>query len=65
MRVLKRTREDDRIAAWLEVHSRIMGEYVAAGRSEKDASRQAQVDLQSIPIKDRIDQANEMRRAEQ
>lgn len=65
MRVLKRTREDDRITANLEVHNRIMGEYMAAGKSMKDASRLALVDLQHIPTKDRIDQANEMRRATQ
>ena len=62
MRLLKRTREDDRIAANLEVHNRIMGEHIEAGKSDEDASRQALVDLQHIPMSDRIEQANEMRK---
>ena len=65
MRLLKRTREDHRIAANLEVHGRLMGEHIAAGRPRKEASRQAYLDLQHIPTQERINRANEMRREQQ
>ena len=62
MRLLKRTREHDRIAADLEVHRAIMDEHVAAGKSRKKASRLALIDLQNIPTQSRINRANELRR---
>ena len=65
MRVLKRTKEHDRITANLAVHKRIMDEYITAGKSIKDASRQAYLDLQNIPTQDRINQANEIRGEQQ
>lgn len=64
MRLLKKTKEADRITANLVIHKRIMDKYVLAGKSGQDASRLAMVDLQQIPTKDRIDQANELRRVE-
>ncbi len=61
LRLLKRTIEDHRIAANLEVHNKIMGEYIVAGKSEQESSRLALIDLQNIPTQDRINQANEIR----
>jgi len=61
MRLLKSTIEDHRIAANLEVHNRLMDKHIEAGKPIKEASRLALIDLQRIPTKDRIDQANKMR----
>ncbi len=63
MRLLKRTRESDRIHANLLVHEHLMEKNIVAGQSREGASQQAAVDLQNIPIQDRINQANELRRA--
>ena len=64
MRTLKRTKEADRITADLEVHKNLMDDHVVSGKTEKDASRQALIDLQNIPVADRIRRANEMRRTQ-
>ena len=61
MKTLKRTRENDRIAANLVVHRSIMVMYVAAGKSTKKASRLAMLDLQQVSMKDRITEANKIR----
>ena len=65
MKELKKTREDDRIAANLRLHKKFMDDHVAGGIPKDVASRMALTDLHHLTMTQRIKQANDMRRTTQ